>query len=483
MKLWFCFLIGLSCFSYLSFNLAEEGRYHEPIIILVSLGFLWLLILKKQAAFELSHPKLLILFFILSRVPLFWSSPLLEDDYYRYLWDGIVSSHLDNALIISPEEILISEEETVPAERLRRIQERRDYLSEDKLAELLHLVNYPESPSVYGPFAQFNLGFVTIVSSWLHRMWEGEEADLKYRIQTLRLYLILVEALCCWVFFLLVNKLNLSHHLSCAFILCPLLIKEVGNSLHIDILALCMSLIAFYCALSQKSFKSGLCLGLAMAVKSYSLVLIPIFLIHLNQKKKFLIILVITLCFLYIPYVWDGGIEIWAGTRYFASCWSMNDFFPALLRECFFHMTDAGSYEMSIDPIGTFWVQLASERARYLSFLCFCIWYIYRWFYYRNQWKREDLFCHACADVLFAVYYFSPVQNPWYLIWGLAFFILAQKWLYLFWIASAQLYLYQFVYKGTAHLFHPFQFWVIVPHVIWLIFFIVSAAISKKQLK
>ncbi|RMF61844.1 MAG: hypothetical protein D6748_00750, partial [Calditrichaeota bacterium] len=48
---------------------------------------------------------LILLLGLVVRVLMFFSSPILEDDYYRYLWDGAVSANGFNPYQYSPAEI------------------------------------------------------------------------------------------------------------------------------------------------------------------------------------------------------------------------------------------------------------------------------------------------------------------------------------------------------------------------------------------
>ena len=110
-----------------------------------------------------------------------FTTPWHEDDYYRYLWDGKVLAAGLNPLAIAPQEVLNNEPakkqdtpETSSADlvensqsnpnkptpeslnsplkaRQLAISSRRSLLPEKERDLILSNINYPTSPSIYGP--------------------------------------------------------------------------------------------------------------------------------------------------------------------------------------------------------------------------------------------------------------------------------------------------------------------------------------------
>lgn len=408
---------------------------------------------------------MLLLLYVTLRILFMHAEPFYEDDYYRYVWDGIVGSNIDNPLIIAPEEVL--EQQSIDgSNKLRQAltEERSGYLSsDDELNYLLTNINYPESPSIYGPVAQLFLAFQSLLFDALKSL--GLISDLiKNRIIFLQLIFLIVECLAIYVFNQCLIHLRLSNHLLYAFCFCPLLLKEVANSIHIDVLSMCLSLQAFLSCLRNQRFMSAFFLSAALCVKSYALVLVPIFFLKLKFSKLFMILIVCIISMFYMPFLLTGTEEIWAGTRYFSLCWSMNDFFTAQIRELLYHSFNLQTLEKIIFPIGNFWVSEVQLFSRLIGLGCFAILYLWYLLPYIKSELDESTFLRLVSLSLFGVVYFSPVQNPWYLLWGLPFYILACHIPILFLVSLSQFYLFNFVYEATTHFYHPFQWWVLVPH-------------------
>ena len=408
-------------------------------------------------------------------------------------------------------------------DRRQDIEWRQSLLSESARDELLSKINFPESPSIYGPFGQVFLALSALPIKIGMIILNGEY-HISWAIGYLRFGLLALDGLLCWLFYIVCQR---NRQLLMSLVTCPLLMKEIGNSLHIDILPTCMVLGAFllsrikrpcpylrqFCHRAHRehreklfflrvlcgknfyerewlpklgtspiksntprmAFSVGVTLALACCVKAYVLVLLPWFWLTSSHKGSFSLGTFTTFIVMYLPWCWSGGTEIWTGTQYFSALWSMNDFFTALLREWFYHGHDLGRQSRFLYPIGEVWVPGVQSLSRQVGVLCFaslCVFFwIKRWFWLRqNPNSRKTIpLAHILAWTLLGVVWFAPVQNPWYLLWGLPFFLLSSHNMGLWIIALSPAYLFNFYFKATAHLFHPFQWWVIFPHVILLV--------------
>ena len=85
---------------------------------------------------------LVVLFAVAFRAIGVASFPVLEDDFYRYLWDGYRLVEFGNPYGIAPAEFF-------------------DADLSDRYTDLLDAINYPEVATVYGPTSQwvFALGY------------------------------------------------------------------------------------------------------------------------------------------------------------------------------------------------------------------------------------------------------------------------------------------------------------------------------------
>ena len=467
------FLVLLwAVFILTSTFLEKEVRFG----ILLCYSLIWLITLWKKPQNVML--KNIVVVWVLTRILCFFSEPFYENDYYRYIWDGIVGSHLQNPLVLSPAEI----SNGLPSfgldleERLNRqdaIDQRSEILPESELQELITAINFPESPSIYGPFAQVFLGLQSLPLKFYRSIFPDDVIPIVWRIHVLRSSFLLIDLLCCVVLYVLLNKLSKPKSWLLIYLLSPVLLKEVGNSLHIDLLStLCLTL-SYLCLIKKNNFLSGICLALATGVKMYAVVLLPFYVLWTKSKKLF-VAYVLCMAVLYFPFVISGGQEIWVGTKYFSQLWSMNDFFPAVIREVLYRNLEENIFTVEAYPIGVYEVNQVQWLARVVSlscFACLCLYFLLKTF--KARMTEESMGGTVCY-LIFAVFWFSPVQNPWYYLWGLPLYILFNRKLILFFVGCSQLYLFNFYMNPTSHLLEPFQWWVIGPNVaaivLWTIF-------------
>jgi hypothetical protein len=364
------------------------------------------------------------------------------------------------------------------------IDDRLEVLPEKERGELLGKINFPESPSIYGPAGQV---FLALQSTplWLYRqVFPDRVIPLSWRIQCLRLFFLAVDLLTCFLLLKSLRLLGQSINWWYIYILCPVLLKEVGNSLHIDLLSTLFGLLAFYALCTKRYLNSAILLALGTGVKMYALVLFPFYVIW-SRSKRLCFAYVLTMLGLYLPFIWSGGDEIWLGTRYFSDLWSMNDFFPGLLRELLYSTMVNEWAAVDAYPIGVYErssVQLLSRQISLSCFVCFFLFQIYRSL--KNKFSMMEQ-CKVVSWMIMAVFWFSPVQNPWYYLWGLPFFVLSGRNIILLMVGMSQLYLFNFYMEPTSHMFEPFQWWVILPHVfagaVWVILTWRSSIVGSKQ--
>lgn len=436
--------------------------------VLLLYSSIWLIFLFRRPA--LSSLKLWIVLWIGTRAFCFVGAPFYENDYYRYIWDGLVTLNGQNPLVIAPLEV----KEESPTfglgleqhlDRQMLIDERLEVLPESQRLELLNKINFSESPSIYGPSGQIFLA-VQSVPLWLYqKVYPEKNIPLSWRINVLRCFFLLIDFLSCCLLLKCLKLFDKPLSWLYLYLLCPVLLKEVGNSLHIDLLSSLFVFFSFILLSQRKFFSSAIFLALGTGVKMYALVLFPFYILWSRSFKLFLGYL-LTLFLLYFPFVLSGGHEIWVGTQYFSNLWSMNDFFPALLREILYSTIENKWSPVEAYPIGVYERSQVQMLSRQISLACFVVFFLFHFF--KSIKKNLSVLEQSTVVswMVFAVFWFSPVQNPWYYLWGLPFFILSERKVILLMVGLSQLYLFNFHLEPTSHMFEPMQWWVIVPHVL-----------------
>lgn len=286
----------------------------------------------------------------------FFGEPLYEDDFFRYLWDGRTLALGENPYLHPPARSF-----------------GRD-LIEEPFEEILSGINYPEISSVYGPTCQ-----------WIFRAAYSLDPGKLWPLKLILLLADLTAAGC------LLRLLDRKQYLL-IYVWCPLLIKEVAFTAHVEILGVAFAVAALALAKARKPALASVALGLATGAKVLAALLVPFLL--LRQRPKYWLHFAATLALLYAPFVWSGATEI-KGLAVMARYWEFNSFGYAVLSAL------ASAEVARIAGLGLF-------AAGYL-------WYLWKY----HQEKEATI---PRADWIFAAFFFlSPVVNPWYLLWMLPF--------------------------------------------------------------
>ncbi|MHC4606847.1 MAG: hypothetical protein ACYTAF_07900, partial [Planctomycetota bacterium] len=180
---------------------------------------------------------------IVLRVIMLGSTPILEDDYYRYLWDGAVTANGHNPYEYSPQEVLDggTPESPIPPGLTRLARES---------GEIIHRINHPHLRSSHPPVTQAAFSLAHRIHPW--------------DMVALRAALFCFDALTLLVLILLLRHLKLPLVLIAVYWWNPLLIKEIFNSGHMEVVVLPFVLAALLLAARGSTVIA--CGALALAV-------------------------------------------------------------------------------------------------------------------------------------------------------------------------------------------------------------------------
>lgn len=303
--------------------------------------------------------------------------PLMEDDPFRYLWDGWVTLSLGSPYGVPPAAFFDS-----PA-----VPERWE--------SVLDAVAYPQVPTVYGPFAQAL--FALSVGAFDTAVWPLQGIALTGDLAILVLLLRLVPA-------------GRRPLVALLYGWSPLVIKEFANSAHIDSVGVALLLAAIALASRGRGLPSAVLLGLAVAVKPFALLAAPFLLTSWapavpRPVLRWLAALVLAVTVLLIA--WPlGAYQALApeGLGVMASGWVFNaPLHQALLHCCGTSLRRVVGAALAL-AVGVF--VLASWWRRYRRAADQGV----------EQWPLWEAF-----GLLLLI---LPAMNPWYLVWVLPFALL-----------------------------------------------------------
>ena len=368
---------------------------------------------------------------IILRILFFGSLPMLEDDFYRYLWDGGVTASGHNPYHHTPSDIQ-ARTDTVPEALIN--------LGADS-ERILTRVNHATLRTLYPPVTQAVFALAHAIQPW--------------SLPTLKAIYFALDLVILALILLQLRHLKIPLLYVALYWWNPLLIKEFYNSAHMDIIALPCVLAALYAHLRNRRYTTMLALALAVGAKLWPIVLAPLFLWPLRHNPKKLIIslllLTVTTTALLLPMMPTNDAQNDSGLVAYGQRWEMNDalymIFPATAR---FFLEHLGG-----DPTDTLLRQIGRATAGLI--VCTVI---------AGATLRKPQNDHRTATAALAIvatlFLVSPTQFPWYFAWFLPFLTLQPRWSLLLLTLMLPIYYLKFYYEAmnNANFFHYKLVWL-----------------------
>ena len=308
------------------------------------------------------------------------ASPLLEDDHYRYLWDGFQTATTGSPYRWAPSYFF------------------GGGLDGPLWSDVLGAINNPDIPTIYGPVLQGLFAFA-------YRMNPGQVGAIQAVLWAIELVTLGLLA-----------RAGTPMRWLLVYAIHPAVLKEAMASAHPDGLLGLLLLLAVLAWQGRRPLLLGLVLGLAVAAKVSALVTLPFFLLVAIDRTSaagritplawgatVAVAFGASLALCYLPFLWMGGAD-WRALAVFGQQWRFNPLLYRLLEL----LTPAG---------GT----------RAVAALCLLIALATLWW----RWIRIDV--HAPRAIppvdtaLLLLLLFSPVVNPWYWLWALPVAVYRQR--------------------------------------------------------
>jgi hypothetical protein len=433
-------LIGL---HFILFVLSSRFAYggdplQRPLLFFVALqvfcGVLFLLVAAGNLTRDARSKRLIawvIAVGIGLRVCMLASTPILEDDYYRYLWDGAVTAHGVNPYSFAPTRILEGEHSAgeVPTVLFE--------LAEDS-GTVLSRINHPYLRTIYPPMAQAAFALAYGIRPWSLAAWRL--VLFVFDIGTLMLIIMILRTLRLPLLYLVIYWWN------------PLLVKEIFNSGHMDVLILPFVLGAILLTLKRRTFPAVFSLALAMGAKLWPVVLLPLILRPAWRSPKQLcgalaLFAVLSGC-MFFP-ILQGGLGSDSGFVAYGHRWEMNDaLFMVFLQ--------------GANTLANFGALFAGRErliARAIAAMLLVVWI---GLLSRKRVEYDRSFCEKCLFAVTGVFILSPAQFPWYYVWMLPLLALRPRLSLLLWTVLLPLYYFRFYFlaRDSVHIFDTGIVWL-----------------------
>lgn len=250
----FIFFMVLSFAGYIFCGYFIQ-RTNFPLLIggYSALFLIYFLLIRYRESLDI---KRIILSGLLFRIVLLAAVPSLSDDFYRFIWDGVVQNAHLNPYASLPAGIMAE----TPG---------------GFAADVFLKLNSPNYYSVYPPVMQFIFRICNLMSN----------GSVFWNIVFLKLFIIAFEAGTMLIMVKLLAHYKLSKNLSAIYILNPLVILELTGNIHFEAGMIFFTLLTVWMMIRNKLLFSSATLAAAICIKLLPLLFIPLFCNQLPRKK------------------------------------------------------------------------------------------------------------------------------------------------------------------------------------------------------
>ena len=343
---------------------------------------------------------------LVARGLLLASTPMQEIDYYRYIWDGMVGRAGIHPYEAAPEALWAEEVEP------------RDDRYLDAVA-IQSRIDYADIKTIYPPAAQVVFRLNAALWGWspLGPRWTFLAADLA-------LMAVLLLGL---------RAARLQSHWILLYAWNPLVLKEITNAMHLDVVAALALGVFAWAVLRGRPVLAAAALWAATFVKLTPAVLGPLWLIwawRSGRRRGAIGGLVVGLGLSALSLAWmlHGVDDPLAGLRAFNRDWEVNDLLFGLGRRALQAVTSGSAVAAR-----------AQLKVVYAAAILVALILVGR------RVRDGQSLLRGSLILLLAVWCLGPLGNPWYLCWVLPFLVLLRAWPVALLMAGSSLYYIDFI--------------------------------------
>jgi len=369
------FVLGTDTFSH---------PYKSFVAAMITAGFVWMCLIPmfKRLKFSLGrHLWIFVFLGVVLRAVFFGSTPIYEDDWNRYLWDGAVTAQGTNPYQYPPKATFAVKIDA--PDQLKAMQ----VLSVEN-GNFTGRINNPHLTTIYPPVAMSVFTLAAVIKP--------------FSLDVLRGIYLLIELGTLWLLLKTLMAYGRDRFWALLYWLNPMLIYSVYNAGHMDVILLPFLIGALYLA-KRHPLWASLTLGLAAAVKIWPLILGPVLL--RGHRKSFPIyigggiIMGLTALLLLTPMLLSLGET--SGLQAYAGGWQRSSFVFGYLES---GLSFAG--ENAGRAARVFIAGLLTVLALWLGF---------------KRGDDDKVNPSYLMIVPLCLFLLSPTGYPWYVLWFLPF--------------------------------------------------------------
>ncbi|QMU55616.1 MAG: hypothetical protein GKS04_00165 [Candidatus Mycalebacterium zealandia] len=361
-----------------------------PLVALLSVAAVFYFAAIRAGESAGKSPRLAVVFIIglVMRLAGLFSHPVLEDDYFRYLWDGAVTAAGENPYLFAPAQVLTGG----AGDALKTLAQQSGGIAEK--------INHPHLTTIYPAAAQMFFALSHMAAEWSVSAW--------------RLVLLAAD---CATFFLLV-RLRAGKATPAIYWWNPLVVFTIFFSCHLEALIFPFVLGALLAVRGTARARRGILalalLCVSVAVKMWMVVLAAPVLRALRGGAKQTATLFALFCVgslaVLSPLLASLSAEN-SGLGSYVLNWENNSsFFRIVAFVCeklaFVLGLDAGHGSFSARIVTAAIIALGAA-----------------WAFFSKRWEPSDL-ARRCLFVSALVFLVIPAQFPWYYCWVVPFLAL-----------------------------------------------------------
>lgn len=325
------------------------------------------------------------------RLVWFGSPAPIEDDFYRYLWDGALLANGLNPYDLSPRDVLTG----LAAGGLDPLLAALAADGQD----VLNKINFPSLRTIYPGTAQAVFALAYWIKPW--------------SLDALRFVFLLADSATLILSIMILRRLGANPLWAGLYWCNPFVSTVLIGAAHADILIGPFVLGALLLVIAGRAGLGGASLALATGVKLWPVLLVPLFARAMFREPgklmRALTAFAVITALLTGPLVW-ASFDSDAGLRAYASAWANNNAVFTWLKEIVsLAVEQANANALLRMAFAALAVAIALLMAR------------------RPVTGLQDLSVRALI-ISAAVFYCSPAQFPWYAGWFLPLAAILQSW-------------------------------------------------------